>query len=156
MKKTVITLLCFFSLFTVYTQQTAWWSFELAGSGGVGSINYERSFLDKPATDLFWRTGLSVAPIDKNNGVAFVFPLMIHTLIGNSVFRPDIGVGQTISITTKGHIFFMLPASAGCRLQPENKNYYLRLAYTPIISYLLDFQIQHWGGFTYAYSFNKS
>jgi hypothetical protein len=70
-------------------------------------------------------------------------------------FKPDIGIGQTISITTKGSPFFMMPAEAGCRYQPADKNYYIRLSYTPIISYLIDFQIQHWGGFTYAYSFQK-
>ncbi|MBK7442392.1 MAG: hypothetical protein IPL12_19115 [Bacteroidetes bacterium] len=152
---TIIFFGCIFSPFATKAQSASWWSFELAGSGGLGSFNYEKTFADKPNFDFNWRVGFSVAPIDKNNGAALVFPVMVHTVAGNGNFKPDLGIGQTLSVTTKGHLFFMLPASAGCRFQPENKNYYLRLSYTPIISYLIDFQIQHWGGFTYAYTFNK-
>ncbi len=146
---------CIFSPIATKAQTVSWWSFELAGSGGLGSFNYENTFKDFTNVDLLWRVGFSLAPIDKNNGAALVFPVMIHTVAGNGKFKPDLGVGQTLSVTTKGHLFFMLPAAAGCRFEPENKNYYLRLSYTPIISYLIDFQIQHWGGFTYAYTFNK-
>ena len=150
-------LLYFFCLAGLITnaQSNSWWSFELAGSGGLGSFNYEKTFFDKPKTDLNWRVGFSVAPIDKNNGAVLIFPVMVHSIFGEGNFKPDIGIGQTISITTKGSPFFMMPAEPGCRYQPADKNYYIRLSHTPIISYLIDFQIQHWGGFTYAYSFQK-
>ena len=48
--------------------------FELAGSGGIASINFEKEFLIKPKSTFVWRTGLSFAPIDKNNGTGIVFP----------------------------------------------------------------------------------
>jgi len=139
----------------VSSQVKDFFSFELAGSGGFASLNYERTFIDKDVFDLNWRVGFSYAPVDKNNGGALVFPVIVHGIIGKQSYKLDVGLGQTFSITTKGRPFLMMPAVVGCRYQPIDKNYYLRLAYTPIISYLVDFQIQHWAGFTYGYHFNR-
>lgn len=126
-------------------------SLELLGSGGIASLNYEQSILQKEPLDLKFRVGVSFAPIDRNNGTALAFPLMLHAVVGQSPHRLDVGAGQTFSLTTKGSFFLRMPLSAGYRFQPEGKRYYLRLAYTPILSYLIDFQWQHWGGFTIGY-----
>jgi len=45
---------------------------EIAGSGGLGSINYESHFYKKGITEFTWRLGFSLAPIDKNNGTAII------------------------------------------------------------------------------------
>lgn len=156
MKKIFLScFIVFLSISFVNSQIKDYFSFELAGSGGLASFNYERTFLDKEIIDLNWRVGFSYAPVDKNNGGALVFPVLVHGLIGKNAHKLDVGLGQTFSITTKGRPFIMMPAVVGYRFQPTDKNYFLRLAYTPIISYLVDFQVQHWAGFTYGYNFTR-
>jgi hypothetical protein len=129
--------------------------FELAGSGGVGSINYEKHFLKKNFTEFTWRAGLSFAPIDKNNGTGIVFPLMINSLIGKNSHKLELGLGQGITITTKGDFFVLTTAAIGYRFQPAIKKWFYRVTYTPLISYLVDFQIQQWGGISIGYTFSK-
>ena len=147
-------------------QDQRFFTFELAGSGGFGSFNYEKSIIRKPALpvnqdllfadakpylQLNWRLGFSFSPVDKNNGTVLIFPVMIHAMYGKQSHFFDAGLGQTFSVTTKGRPFIMMPVSAGYRFQPMDRRYYLRVAYTPIISYLVDFQCQHWAGITYGY-----
>ncbi len=148
--KNIVFALCFtfFSCSYVHSQSQTYLSIELAGSGGLASVNFERFFYQKNNLALYHRTGFSLVPVDKNNGWVLIFPLMLHAVYGRTKYKLDIGLGQTISVTTKGSAFVLMPLSFGCRLQPLGKSYYFRLAYTPIVSYLLDFQWQHWGGIT--------
>lgn len=129
--------------------------FELAGSGGIASINYEKEFAIKPKSTFIWRTGLSFAPIDKNNGTGIVFPLMVHWVKGENAHKLDIGLGQGITVTTRGSFFALTTASIGYRYQNPSKKWFYRVAYTPLISYLIDFQIQHWGGISFGYTLNN-
>lgn len=128
--------------------------FELAGSGGLGSFNYEKHFFKKKNTEFTWRAGLSIAPIDKNNGAGIVFPLMINSLMGKNSHKLELGLGQGITITTKGQYFALTTAAIGYRYQPETKKWFYRVTYTPLISYLIDLQIQQWGGISIGYTFN--
>lgn len=129
--------------------------FEIAGSGGLGSVNYEKLFHKKGNTGFTWRAGLSFAPIDKNNGTGIVFPLMVNALIGKSSHKLELGLGQGITVTTKGNFFAMATAAAGYRYQPQAKRWFYRVTYTPLISYIFDRQVQHWGGISIGYAFNK-
>ena len=138
-----------------YGQNDRYVTFELSGVGGFASLNYEKSFFKKGVNDISYRFGFSVTPIDKNNGMVLIFPVMIHDVIGKTAHKLDLGIGQSFSVTTKGDFFILMPISFGYRYQPEDKKYYLRLAYTPLVSYLIDFQWQHWAGFTYGYRLNK-
>jgi hypothetical protein len=146
--------------------QKKFFTFELAGSGGVASFNYEQSFypgmdnnvwkdgipdFESRSMQLYWRIGCSLAPVDKNNGIAIVLPVMIHGLFGKTPHYLDLGIGQTFSITTKGQPFILMPAALGYRFQHTERRYYMRLSYTPIISYLVDFQWQNWAGFTIGF-----
>lgn len=126
---------------------------EIGGNGGLGSINYESPFLLKDNCALTWRAGLSFAPIDKNNGTAIVFPLMVNSIIGSNAHKLELGVGQGLSITTKGSAYILGTALIGYRYQPKNKNIFYRIGYTPLISYLVDFQWQNWAGISIGYSF---
>jgi hypothetical protein len=119
---------------------------ELAGSGGIGSFNFEKHFLKKNTTVFTWRAGLSLAPVDKNNGIGIVFPLMMNSLIGKHSHKLELGLGQGITLTTKGSFFALTTAAIGYRYQSDNKKWFYRVTYTPLISYLVDFQIQQWGG----------
>lgn len=129
--------------------------FELAGSGGLGSINYEKHFFNKNKVDLTWRLGLSFAPIDKNNGFGLVFPVMVNALIGKKAHKLELGIGQGITLTTKGSFFILTPLVLGYRFQKPEKNIFYRITYTPLISYLVDFQYQNWGGISIGYRFNS-
>lgn len=125
--------------------------FELAGSGGLGSFNYEKVFFQKNTTEYTWRAGLSIAPIDRNNGFGIVFPLMVNAIVGKAAHKLEIGLGQGITITTKGSAFALTTAVIGYRYQPETKNWFYRISYTPLISYLVDLQMQQWGGISIGY-----
>ena len=129
---------------------------EIAGSGGLGSFNYEKLFFKKSNIELTWRAGLSFAPIDKNNGTGIVFPLMINTLIGKNSHKLELGLGQGLTITTKGRFFPLTTAAIGYRYQSESIKWFYRVTYTPLISYLFDFQIQQWGGISIGYTFNNN
>ena len=128
---------------------------EIGGSGGLGSLNYENVFLRKPIIDLSWRAGFSLAPIDRNNGTGIVLPVMINAQFGKNAHKLEAGLGQGITITTKGQFFFLATAAVGYRWQPEDKRVYFRVMYTPLISWIVDFQVQHWGGFSIGYLLNR-
>ena len=128
---------------------------EFAGSGGLGSVNFERQFYHSDITALNYRIGLSFAPIDRNNGTAIVFPVLLNGLIGRSAHKIELGVGQGLTITTKGNLFALTTACVGYRFQTDTKHWFYRLSYTPLISYLVDFQIQHWAGVSIGYTFFK-
>lgn len=128
---------------------------EIAGSGGFGSFNYEKQFLKKDITEFTWRAGFSIAPIDKNNGFGLVFPLMVNILIGKNAHKLEMGLGQGITVTTKGQPFILGTALVGYRYQREDKKWFYRVTYTPLISYLVDFQVQQWFGVSIGYTFNN-
>lgn len=128
---------------------------EVAGSGGLGSINFEKEFCHKKNTAFTFRAGLSFAPIDKNNGFGIVFPIMVNSIIGKSAHKIEFGLGQGATITTKGSFFILTTAALGYRYQRDDKKWFYRITYTPLISYLVDFQMQQWAGVSIGYTFNK-
>ena len=128
---------------------------EIAGSGGLGSINYEKCFLKKNYTEYTWRAGISFMPIAKRAGTAIVFPLMINSIIGKNSHKLDLSLGQGLTLTTKGNFFILTTAAFGYRYQSENKNWFYRIAYTPLISYIYNFQVQQWGGITIGCTINN-
>lgn len=159
MKKVALSFILSFVIFMTFGQSASVKRksvfLEIAGSGGLGSINYENHFFKKNNTDFTFRVGLSFAPIDKNNGTGLVFPIMINSLIGKNAHKLELGLGQGITITTKGSFFLLTTAAVGYRYQQETKNWFYRVTYTPIISYLYDFQVQQWGGISVGYTFNN-
>ncbi len=129
--------------------------FETAGSGGLGSINYEKLFHQNENIEFTWRAGISIAPIDRNNGVGIVFPLMVNGLFGKRAHKLELGLGQGVTITTKGSGFILATAAIGYRYQHESKKWFYRITYTPLISYLIDFQVQQWAGVSIGYTLTK-
>ncbi|MEL6536522.1 MAG: hypothetical protein AAFQ98_13985 [Bacteroidota bacterium] len=127
---------------------------ELAGSGGLASLNYERAFAQGTYTEYAWRAGFSLAPIDQNNGVGLVFPVMAVALIGPANHQLELGLGQGITLTTRGSFFALTTAAVGYRYQSPRSPWFFRATYTPLISYLLDFQVQQWAGLSLGYTFN--
>ena len=129
--------------------------FELGGSGGVASINAEKTFLTRTGVQSGLRIGFSLAPIDRNNGTGLVFPIHLYTLIGKANNQVDLGIGQGLTLTTKGSVFALGNLVVGWRHTFKNENWFLRMAYTPLISYITDFQWHHWAGISVGYRFKK-
>lgn len=155
---TKLTLLLLFTLQVGFTfgQNPRYLMLELGGAGGLGSVNFESVFSQKEQLRLSFRTGVSIMPIDKNNGAALIFPQMIHGTYGQGAHQADVGIGLAPSITTNlGGAFVRMPLSLGYRLEPLEKHYYFRVAYTPLLSFLFDLQWQHWAGVTFAYQLNR-
>lgn len=143
---------------------------EIGGSGGLGSLNYERSFveyhpmspeggqtqeeLDQLEGPIRWtlRMGIGTSPIDKNNGWVFVAPVMINRMSG-ARNRFEFGAGFAPSVTTKGSWFIKSPLQLGYRWVPRYKNYFIRVTYTPIVAWLVDFQVQQWFGISIGYHY---
>ncbi len=127
---------------------------EIGGSARFGSANYENIFSKKGQFDLLWRVGISGFPIDKNNGFVMVIPAIFGSLIGQGNNKLELGIGQGISITTKGKIFALATPIIGYRYQNTRKRFFFRITYTPLISYIFDFQYQSWAGVSIGYNFN--
>ncbi|MFT5859385.1 MAG: hypothetical protein ACI865_001486 [Flavobacteriaceae bacterium] len=126
---------------------------ELAGSGGFGSLNFEWKFRTRGHFRWMLRTGISGSYIDANNGAVLIFPLMVHAVYSPNVQKHsiDFGIGQSPSITTNGSFFVRTPISIGYRLEPQDKRVFYRFSYTPIVSNIVNFQWEHWGGITIGY-----
>lgn len=146
-------MLMLFSL-KVTAQKTRSVYFEAGGCGGLGSFNFEKIFKTTGANSFSWRAGLGGSPIDKNNGNVLVFPVLIHFSHGANQLKFEAGIGQGISITTKGNSFARGVMSLGYKYQKKESRLFFRIAYTPLISYLVDFQWQHWAGISVGFHLN--
>ena len=129
--------------------------FEVGGSGGLGSLNYERSCRKAEKLETTFRAGFSIAPISQNNGFGIVLPLMYNVLLGKSSHKLECGLGLGMTITTQRAFFILAPAAIGYRYQPEDKSWFYRITYSPLISFLVDFQVQQWAGVSIGYSVKK-
>lgn len=122
---------------------------EILGSGGLGALTYESRWAQWGCS-----LGFSLAPIDRNNGVALVFPMHIRKFFLEGDHRFVLGTGQAITITTKGQYFLMGLLECGWMWKRKDSPWAVKLAYTPLVSYLVDFQWQHWAGFSCSYAFS--
>lgn len=154
MKSFIILFSFFFCVGTSFGQQNGAISVELAGVGGFGSVSYSKEFQRFNQWGLEYRAGISFVPIDQNNGNGFIFPVLVHATYGNGKHFADLGVGQTLTVTTRGSLFVRMPTSFGYRFQTEGRIFY-RIAYTPIISYIYNAQWEHWGGVTIGFNLHK-
>lgn len=139
---------------------------ELGGSGGLGSINYEKVLLrpmreappdascgtpDPARYIITLRAGLGFSPIDKNNGAVLVFPVMGNIIFGHRAHKLEGGIGLAPSVTTRGSFYIKSPLMVGYRFEPYSNNLFFRVSYTPIIGWWLDYQWQHWAGISIGY-----
>ena len=155
LSKLLIPLLVLLGATAAHTQSPVYLSVEALGSGGLGSINVEKTWIDRSPWALQGRLGFSFLPIDANTGAALVFPLLLHGLYGPGDHRADLGIGQALTLTTKGGLFARMPLVAGYRWQPRDRKVFVRVAYTPLVSYLVDFQWEHRGGIAIGYRINN-
>ncbi len=126
---------------------------ELAGSGGLGSINYEKKIGTFGGQGTFsYSGGFSLTPIDKNNGTVLIFPLLMHTCLGKT-HKAEFAIGQSFSITTRGQFFLKTPVFIGYRYHKEDHPFLFRAGYSPLINNITQFSVQHWGGISFGYAF---
>jgi hypothetical protein len=141
---------------------------ELGGSGGLGSFNHEflkplRSGEKANKNDNSklnnWsrgvRFGIGFTPVDKNNGFVVVVPLMetVHYRKNDSPHVLEISGGVAPSISSKGAWYIKSPLALGYRYDQQDKKLFYRIAYTPIIGWLVDYNWQHWAGISIGYKF---
>lgn len=126
---------------------------ELGGNGGLFSLNYENIFKEQERWNLGWRAGFALTPVDENNGAVITLPVMLMGTLFPGPNKLEAGLGNGFSITTKGAPFMRGVAALGYRYQDADKPVFLRVMYTPFISYLIDFQWQHWIGISIGYRF---
>lgn len=119
---------------------------ELGGTGGLGSINYERKFFDKEKLDITWRLGLTALPIDKNNGVSIIFPATLQAIHGKGPHFFETGIGLGTTVTTKGSFYARMTPIVGYRFEQPKKKLFFRITYTPFVSFIFAPQYQHWAG----------
>ncbi len=120
--------------------------FELGGTGGVGSFNYERIFAYREKTRFSWRLGLCGLPIDKNNGVSIIFPAAVNAISGKGKHLLETGIGMGTTVTTKGAFFSLITPIIGYRYENFPKRLFFRVTYTPLVSLWYAPQYQHWAG----------
>lgn len=147
-------VLIFFSLFpagNALFAQTKSLSLELGGSAGLGSINYEKAFREAAKHQLAFRIGISGFPIDRNSGFAFVLPFTLQARWGVRPHQLETAMGFNLSLTTRAKLFSQAIPAIAYRFQVEGRRLFFRLAYTPLISFIFNWQYQHWGGLTIGY-----
>lgn len=162
--RTVLVVIALLACTSLYSQRTLF--LEVGGSGGLGSINYEKMLsrpMRKVAPDascgtpdpsryiISLRAGLGFSPIDKNNGVVLVFPLMGNVIYGLGKHKLEGGLGFAPSVTTRGAFYIKSPLMLGYRYEPSGNNLFFRVNYTPIVGWWFDYQWQHWAGFSIGY-----
>jgi hypothetical protein len=156
MLKLNLSVLFFFFLFFLNSQSQRYISLEVGGAGGLGSINFEKEFHKSEQLRFIFRTGFSFIPIDRNNGNSLIFPQMVHAVYGKKSHHIDFGIGLAPSFTTRfAGAYIRAPLSLGYRFEAKDKKHVWRVAYTPLTSFLFDFQWEHWAGITYAYKLGQ-
>ncbi len=128
---------------------------ELAGSGGFGSVNFEKDVRIKKNIIYSSRIGFCFIPIDRNNGNALIFPYLFNARVGKNAHKLEVGIGQGVTLTTRGSFFVLGLAAIGYRFEPLEKKIFFKIGYTPLISYIFDRQIEHWGGIGIGYTFKS-
>ncbi len=131
--------------------QTKSVSLELGGSAGLASVNWEKTFREAENHTLAYRIGLSGFPIDRNSGFTFVLPLAIQARWGARPHQFETAMGLSVSFTTRAKLFSQAIPAIGYRYQKEGKRLFFKAAYTPLISFIFNWQYQHWAGLTIGY-----
>ena len=127
---------------------------ELGGSAGFWSLNYEQIDVRSNQPDLFWRLGFGAIPIDRNSGSVLAFPITYGAIMGTGNHRAEVSIGQGLSVTTRGGLHTYTLPVAGYRYMSEDRRVFFRVTYTPLVSYIFDFQVQHWAGISVGYQLN--
>jgi hypothetical protein len=117
---------------------------ELGGVGGLWSLNMERSL---GRNQWYFQYGITYLPTGTHH--VFTSPLLIKKVFGQKNHRLETGIGQGFSLAFqegKPKVFARGILLTGWRYQKEESPWIFRAFYSPLISYLVDLQYQHWAG----------
>lgn len=135
---------------------------EAGGTGGYGSMNYEKLITSQNHLRIVGRIGVGTYNIlDFQNRLNpdVLFPIGINGVYGKS-HSLEIGVGQTISTLVKvdqtdylkrRKTSFHASFNIGYRYQPKKGGFLFRCSYTPIIENYNYYR--HWGSVSFGYAF---
>lgn len=139
--------------------------FDIGGTGGYGSFNYERNILEKNNYFLSGKIGFSFIRL-KDYETEFnpdlLFPITIQVGRRFKNHHAIIGVGQTVASIVQASSDFSKKIRnhslsgnlvAGYRFQKRGKPLSIQVSYTPL--FLQYKRFRHWGGLSIGYSFLK-
>lgn len=126
---------------------------EIGGNSGLAAVNYEKVFKEKPGLEFNYRLGFTVLP--NSDRTSFIFPVMINIIKGRGNHKLDFGLGQGLTIASDLNAYLRGLINIGYRYQVEDKRLFLRVNYTPFISYLFDLQYEHWAGLSIGYKLKE-
>lgn len=135
---------------------------EIAGIGGLFSLNYEREFLKKKDFRFLLHLGLGTIHLkDFTNTINpdLVIPFALVATYGKK-HHLEWGLGQTFTNIVKADLEnggkqrqsgYSTQFILGYRFQKQGRGLVYRLVYKPIIEYNRYFK--HWGGVSIGYAF---
>lgn len=120
---------------------------EIGGTGGLYSFGWEGVVQNTTAVQV----GISAIPADGE--LIFTVPAVVKYVHGKTLHRPEIGLGLGTSVVNRTGLkgFVRGIGLIGWRYQAVDSRWCYRAFYSPLISFLTDFQWQHWGGFGISY-----
>ncbi len=120
---------------------------EVGGTGGLYSLGWEGFTKRTYAVQI----GLSALPADGE--LIFTVPAVFKYVHGIKSHHPEIGLGLGSSVVNRAGLktFVRGIGLVGWRYQALDSRWCYRAFYSPLVSFLVDFQWQHWGGFGISY-----
>lgn len=146
----VKSVLIFIFLSSSLSAQRLWKHYaisEIGGTGGLYSFGWEALSQRKIAVQV----GLSAIPADGE--LIFTVPAVLKYVHGDQKHHPEIGLGLGASVVNRYGLsgFVRGIGLIGWRYQPIDRRWCYRAFYSPLVSFLVDFQWQHWGGIGISY-----
>jgi hypothetical protein len=143
-------LIIFLLLSTSLSAQKPWEHYafsEVGGTGGLYSLGWE-GFAKRTYA---LQVGLSAIPADGE--LIFTVPAVFKYVHGNKSHHPEIGLGLGTSLVNRNGLngFVRGIGLVGWRYQAIDSRWCYRAYYSPLVSFLVDFQWQHWGGIGISY-----
>lgn len=129
------------------------------GEGGVYTIGYERLFVKDKSFGTFLHAGISGFPIDQR--ITFAFPVSFggYYRTKSWEFLAGPGIGPNVSCNYQefsgngaGRLRYYSRAyfEAGTRLRVSGDRYTIGIKYSPFISFIENFQWEHWAGINFG------
>jgi hypothetical protein len=126
--------------------------FSIGGEGGIYTLAYERQFGSHKTIKPFLRLGMSIFPIDQRTTLAL--PISSGAIYNKNKINISLGVGIGPSISyysfggSAWRLYSRLFMETGVRYFLKTGKYSIGLRYTPFVSFVENFQYEHWGAIT--------
>lgn len=97
------------------------------------------------------QVGLTAIPADGE--LIITLPALLKYTHGKQPHHPEFGIGLGTSVVNRGQLqaFIRGIGMLGWRYEKAESRWCYRAFYSPLFSFLVDFQWQHWGGLGISY-----